>query len=128
MQNPKNIESDFYKSIFIECIIELHFLLKREDFTEIVAKINFQDDIPEHKPKGRKADHYNDIVSLVAFYRHAVCHSDAYTKRLNKEGQYISYSFQAGLNSILEPAVDHLCKYEDDIACIFGHQDRKSVV
>ena len=64
-------------------------------------------------------DGYNDIITLVKFFRDAICHSEAYPKRTNKAGQYLSYVFQTGSTSDFM-GYPHLCKYDDDIACIFG--------
>jgi hypothetical protein len=116
LQDPANIESPFYKSVFMECIIELHFLLTRDVFKEIISEINFDDDIPTGN---KKKNGYNDIITFIAFFRHAVCHMEDQRKKINKEGQYISYTFQAGIKDTDE-GYEHLCKYTDDIAAVFG--------
>ena len=35
-------------------------------------------------------------------------------------GQHIMYNFQSSLNPLEFCVGQHLCKYDDDIACVFG--------
>lgn len=64
LQNPANIRLIYYRSIFIEVVLELHYLLTRKKLGGIVDRVNFTDDIP--KQSKRKVG-YNDIVTLSNF-------------------------------------------------------------
>ena len=50
LQMPENIQSPFYKSVFMECVIELRYLLEAPDFETIIPLINFKDEIPDYPP------------------------------------------------------------------------------
>jgi hypothetical protein len=122
LQNPEKIDFIFYKSVFVECVIELRYLLQGDEFKHIVDAINFRDDVQSFTlTGGRSKDSYEDVVSLIKFYRDAICHGEATNKRTNLNNQHVAYAFQVGAKPKYPGGLPHLCKYDDDIACVFGN-------
>jgi hypothetical protein len=121
LQNPENITSPFYRSVLIECIISLHCIFKQNEFKEITEQVNFSDGIQTFIGKNRKKEGYNDIITLIKFFRDAVCHTEATDKRINDSQQSISFALQTGKLPKSNSGFPHLCEFDDDIACVFGN-------
>jgi hypothetical protein len=112
----------YYISVVTEVIINVDFLLMElADERSLNHRISFTDHITPYTPK--KADHrYNDITSLVHFFRNATCHVNAVSRILSFDGkQKVRFVFQTGATADKPSGIPHLCKFDDDVAILMGH-------
>ena len=118
IQDQTNIKSPFYTSVIIETIILLNYLLEQADIKSV--GLTFNTDIKEYIGTGRQKSHsYNDITTLLYFFRNAICHPDAITRfeTFDKNG-VVSFFYQKGTES--NSGITHHCKFNDDIAILMG--------
>jgi len=119
LQNPENTKNEFYKSVFMEFVIELDYLLNLPIFKRVIRKINFNDDIPQFK--NDLVGKYDDILSLIKFLRNTLCHATDYKKRYNaKTDQYLAYTFRTYKDFAYSMEGFDQCPYPEEIAVVFG--------
>ncbi|MEJ8819659.1 hypothetical protein [Lacibacter sp. H407] len=119
LQKRENIKSPFYTSVFIEVLVNLNHILQfcRHEENGFELSGFFNEDIPVFTTKKDK-NSYNDAVSLIRFMRNVACHTDS-DYRITKNDKLFSFVFVTKGNESAPIELQH-CKYDDDIAAVFG--------
>ena len=111
---PKNSESLFVRSAFIETLVCLRDLMYKA--AKYAERVNFDDDIV-------KTNKIKDITDTIKYVRDALCHLDSdnhYVEKGNIRASYNVLYRKARLLKIgdFEQASD----YDDDVCFFFGSQ------
>jgi len=124
LENSDNLKSTLYQSVFIEVLIHLNYLLTRWKENKLEPEISQYDDIDNYKTLENGG--YNDIISLVRYFRNAACHAESNKREVRNpmpkkdEPQIIAFIFQSGDGKSVKTGLHNYCKYEDDTAALMG--------